>query len=314
MSSQSGLAVPPEVVDAFTAALSNTSTRALALTIPDTTSYALHATVPVGTKPHPSAPKGVAQYISDIATLLPTLPSAGTCASFLYRTDASKSDAEWILISYIPDSAPVRQKMLHASSKSTLLKHLNSHYSINTTLFFTSPGDLTPTAFDAHLKHREAPAPMTKSEEALRDIKQEEAKEAQERMEQMFGATSISKSSSPTPPPSTGPSRQASLQPHVFGAPQPIRQRSGDSASSSPIVTSPPSGGLARGGIGAMGAILGGASGLGAGADKGQLKWADGLVDVLKGLLVPDAKGRVVILVRLPCPIPLSCPALNSCR
>lgn len=63
-----------------------------------------------------------------------------------------------------------------------------------------------------------------------------------------------------------------------------------------------------------MGAILGGASGLGAGADKGQLKWADGLVDVLKGLLVPDAKGRVVILVRLPCPIPLSCPALNSCR
>jgi hypothetical protein len=299
MSSQSGLAVPPEIVDAFNAALSNTSTRALALTIPDTSSYALHATVPVGTKPHPSAPKGVAQYISDIATLLPTLPSAGTCASFLYRTDASTSDAEWILISYIPDSAPVRQKMLHASSKSTLLKHLNPHYSINTTLFFTSPGDLTPTAFDAHLKHREAPAPMTKSEEALRDIKQEEAKEAQERMEQMFGATSISKSSSPTPPASTGPSRQASLQPHVFGAPQPIRQRSGDSASSSPIVTSPPSGGLARGGIGAMGAILGGASGLGAGADKGQLKWADGLQDVLKGLLVPDAKGRVVILVRL---------------
>ncbi|KAJ9105857.1 hypothetical protein QFC20_004192 [Naganishia adeliensis] len=262
MSSQSGLAVPPEVVDAFTAALSNTSTRALALTIPDTTSYALHATVPVGTKPHPSAPKGVAQYISDIATLLPTLPSAGTCASFLYLTDASTSDAEWILISYIPDSAPTSR----------------------------------PTAFDAHLKHREAPAPMTKSEEALRDIKQEEAKEAQERMEQMFGATSISTSSSPTPPPSTGPSRQASLQPHVFGAPQPIRQRSSDSASSSPIVTSPPSGGLARGGIGAMGAILGGASGLGAGADKGQLKWADGLADVLKGLLVPDAKGQVVIL------------------
>lgn len=296
MSSQSGLAVPPEIVDAFTAALSGTTTRALALTIPDTTSYALHATVPVGTKPHPSAPKGVGQYISDIAALLPVLPSAGTCASFLYRTDAAATDDEWILISYIPDSAPVRQKMLHASSKSTLLKQLNPHYSIKTTLFFTSPGDLTPTAFDAHLKHREAPAPMTKSEEALRDIKQEEAKEAQERLERMFGSTSISQGPSSVPS-SNAPSRQASLQPPVFGAPQPIRQRSTDS-SSSPITS--PTGGLARGGIGAMGAILGGASGLGAGADKGQLKWADGLADALKGLLVPDANGRVVILVRSP--------------
>lgn len=295
MSSQSGIAVPQDITDAFATALTTPATRALVLTIPGTTAYALHAVVPAGTKPHPSAPKGVSQYISDIAALLPSLPSSGTCAAFILRNDQE----EWFLISYIPDSAPVRSKMLHASSKSTLLKSLAPHHQINQTLFFTSPGDLTPTGFEAYLRHRDAPAPMTKSEEALRDIKADEQREAQERLERMFGNTQIT---TDQPAAVSGPARKPSnLQPPVFGAPQPIRQRSTDSqsasASTSPIITSPV-GGLARGGIGAMGAILGGASGLGAGADKGSLKWGQGVQDAIKSLTERDPKGRVVVLVR----------------
>ncbi|KAJ9104210.1 hypothetical protein QFC19_004027 [Naganishia cerealis] len=297
MSSQSGLAVPPALSAAFTTALSAPETRALVLTIPDSTAYALHATVPAGSRIHPSAPSGATQAVSDIAALLPALPSAGTCASFLYR-----ADAEWMLISYIPDSAPTRQKMLHASSKSTLLKQLNPIHQINTTLFFTSPGDLTPTAFDAALKSRDAPPPMTKSEEALRDIKQEEAREAQERLERMFGATTLAPPSQQAQPPQrTGGTPSPGLKPHVFGAPQPIKQRSTDSQYSAPSPTSPigsGGAGLARGGIGAMGAILGGASGLGAGADKGSLKWAEGVEEALKALLKGDSQGYIVVLVR----------------
>lgn len=292
MSSQSGIAVPKDIIDAFTTALSTPTTRCLVLTIPSTTSYTLHAVLPSGQKPHPSAPKDAPQYISDIASLLPALPSSNTCAAFLIRNDTN----EWSLLSYIPDSAPVRQKMLHASSKSTLLKSLAPHHEISETLFFTSPGDLTPTGFQAHLRHREAPAPMTKSEEALRDIKASEQREAQERLELMFGKTSISSNSSDQSAPSRKPSN---LTPAVFGAPAPLRQRSTDSSQTSSPITSP-TGGLARGGIGAMGAILGGASGLGAGADKGSLKWGDGVAEVLKKLTEADTEGRVVVLVRLP--------------
>ncbi|KAJ9119507.1 hypothetical protein QFC22_003215 [Naganishia vaughanmartiniae] len=295
MSSQSGLAIPATITTAFTTAVADPSTRALVFLIPDSTSYALHATLPVGTKPHPTAPKGASQAVSDVASLLPALPSAGTCASFLFK--AEDADGGWIHISYIPDNAPTRQKMLHASSKSTLLKQLSSIHPIGTTLFFTSPGDLTPTGFDAALKSRDAPPPMTKSEEALRDIKAGEAAEAQERLERMFGSTSLSppstaSSSSQQPGQATrAPSLGLKPQPHVFGAPQPIKQRSLDSSSPS----SSSGGGLARGGVGAMGAILGGASGLGAGADKGSLKWAEGVEESLKGMLEGN-EGKVVVL------------------
>ncbi|KAJ9096368.1 hypothetical protein QFC21_005189 [Naganishia friedmannii] len=295
MSSQSGLSIPATITAAFTSAVSDPATRALVFLIPDSTAYALHATLPVGTKPHPTAPKGTNQAISDVAALLPALPSAGTCASFLFKAD--DQDGGWIHISYIPDNAPTRQKMLHASSKSTLLQTLSRIHPISTTLFFTSPGDLTPTGFWSALKSRDAPPPMTKSEEALRDIKAGEAAEAQERLERMFGAAALS-------PPSTSSSsggqqpgqatRAPSLglkpQPHVFGAPQPMKQRSLDTASSST------GGGLARGGVGAMGAILGGASGLGAGADKGALKWGQGVEEALKGLLEGGKEGNVVVL------------------
>lgn len=297
MSSQSGIAVPQDITHAFAAALTDASTRALVLTIPSTTAYALHAVLPRGTRPHPSAPAGSAQYISDIASLLPALPSSNTCAAFLLRTD---TEDEWIHISYIPDSAPIRSKMLHASSKSTLLTTLSTAHPITQTIFFTSPGDLTPTGFLAHLTSRDAPAPLTKSEEALREIKRSEQREAQERLEKMFGGTTLGPSSSA---PSPSPSRKPTLPPPaVFGAPQPPRQRSMDSttsSSASPVVTSP-AGGLARGGIGAMGAILGGASGLGAGADKGSLKWGDGVEDALKTLRKGDDQGAVVVLVRSP--------------
>lgn len=298
MSSQSGLSIPPTITTAFSSALSDSSTRALVFLIPDSTAYALHATLPVGNKPHPTAPKGASQAVSDVASLLPALPSAGTCASFLLRGDQE----EWIHISYIPDNAPTRQKMLHASSKSTLLQTLSRIHPISTTLFFTSPGDLTPTGFHAALTSRDAPPPMTKSEEALRDIKAGEAAEAQERLERMFGQASLS------PPPSTSSQGQQpgqatrapslGLKPHVFGAPQPIKQRSLDS--SAPPSSSSPSG-LARGGVGAFGAILGGASGLGAGADKGALKWGQGVEEAVNGLLqgvgLKDGEGKVVVLV-----------------
>jgi len=254
----------------------------------------------VGAKAHPTAPKESNQAISDIAALLPALPSAGTCASFLFK--AEDQDGGWIHISYIPDNAPTRQKMLHASSKSTLLQTLSRIHPISTTLFFTSPGDLTPTGFWTALRSRGAPPPMTKSEEALRDIKASEATEAQERLERMFGATSLSPPSAASPSSSSGhqqpgqatraPSLGLKPQPHVFGAPQPIKQRSLDSSAPS---------GLARGGVGAMGAILGGASGLGAGADKGALKWGEGVEQALSSLVsTGGGEGRVVVLVGLP--------------
>lgn len=114
-------------------------------------------------------PKG--SFKDDISLLLPALPNEKTCASFAYRTDDRSGGPDqygWFMITFVPDEAPVsswhdaqcssagyrgadqsvcnrlssvlqvRSKMLHASSKASLLKALGESR-FKRTMFFTSP-------------------------------------------------------------------------------------------------------------------------------------------------------------------------------
>ncbi|KAJ7197137.1 hypothetical protein GGX14DRAFT_668154 [Mycena pura] len=78
--------------------------------------------------------------------------------------------AEWLVIYYVPDTAKVREKMLYASSRASLLKSLGSSL-FSDSIFATSRGDLTPEAYAAHRRHVNAPKPLSASEQETADAR-----------------------------------------------------------------------------------------------------------------------------------------------
>lgn len=60
--------------------------------------------------------------------------------------------------------------MLYASTRASLMKSLGST-AFTDSIFATSRADVTPAAYAAHLKHRDAPPPLSKREQALADIR-----------------------------------------------------------------------------------------------------------------------------------------------
>ncbi|KAL1405528.1 Twinfilin-1 [Vanrija albida] len=167
MSAPSGIKVPPAISAAFGAAKSSADdVRALVFTI-EGESFSHLTTV---------KPKG--SYAEDIELLAPTLPSKQTPASFAYRLDSKSGGAyEWMMVTFVPDDAGVRAKMLQASSRGGLMKALGAG-NFKHDWFATSIGDLTPRSLTSHLDHILSPPPLTASEAALAEIKAAEAEEA----------------------------------------------------------------------------------------------------------------------------------------
>lgn len=92
----------------------------------------------------------------------------------LYRLDNKNSlGYEWLFISWSPDSAPVRQKMLYASTKATLKQEFGSSQ-IKEELHGTIMSDITLDGYKRHKKNVAAPAPLSMREEELQEIKKTE--------------------------------------------------------------------------------------------------------------------------------------------
>ncbi|CAK5279342.1 unnamed protein product [Mycena citricolor] len=77
---------------------------------------------------------------------------------------------EWLAIYFVPDTAKVRDKMLYASTRASLLKSLGSTL-FTDSIFATSKADLTPEAYEAHRKHILAPKPLSASEQELANVR-----------------------------------------------------------------------------------------------------------------------------------------------
>ncbi|WWD16035.1 hypothetical protein CI109_100460 [Kwoniella shandongensis] len=167
MSAPSGIKVPPSLTSEFSTALSNgDDVRALVFII-EGESFKHLTTV---------STKG--DYKSDILLLPSTLPSPKTPASFAYRLDSKEGGKwEWMMVTFVPDDAGVRAKMLQASSRAGLLKALGAG-NFKHDWFATSISDLTPAALTTHLKHIAAPPPLSASEAALIEVREAEAAEA----------------------------------------------------------------------------------------------------------------------------------------
>ena len=63
--------------------------------------------------------------------------------------------------------------MLYASTRLSLLKSLGSSL-FTDSIFATSKADLTPEAYDAHLRHVSAPNPLSAREQEIVDVREAE--------------------------------------------------------------------------------------------------------------------------------------------
>jgi len=96
----------------------------------------------------------------------------------LYRTD-DLSDGRhlWYMLCYVPDNAPVRQKMLYASTRHPLKSELGAKNFVDE-IHGTERKDFTTEGFAEYKRHVTSEAPMTQEEVLKKEERQQGASEA----------------------------------------------------------------------------------------------------------------------------------------
>jgi len=103
--------------------------------------------------------------------LVPPVLEPKQASYILFRTDKQNDQGNfvWHLLCYVPDKAPVRQKMVYASTRANLKIGLGTHYFLED-IFGTNPSDFDYKGYKAFEKHQSASAPLTEGEK----LKEEE--------------------------------------------------------------------------------------------------------------------------------------------
>lgn len=92
----------------------------------------------------------------------------------LYRLDNKSSlGYAWLLITWVPDTASIRQKMVYASTKATLKQEFGSAH-ITEEVHATSKDETTLEGYIKHKKTFAAPAPLTAREEEIAKLRKTE--------------------------------------------------------------------------------------------------------------------------------------------
>jgi len=88
-----------------------------------------------------------------------------TPSYLLFRTDEKNAQGfyQFYILRYVPDTAPVRAKMLSSSTIATLKSTLGSNYFVDD-IFGTTADDFSAKGFADFLKHKNASAPLTAME------------------------------------------------------------------------------------------------------------------------------------------------------
>ncbi|TGZ64477.1 hypothetical protein CRM22_006351 [Opisthorchis felineus] len=97
------------------------------------------------------------------AEILPMLDKERPCYVLFKLDSTSEFGNDWALISWVPDSASVREKMLYASTRATLRRQFGDHL-IKEDLTGNAFSDVDLTGFEKHLTSKYSPAPLTAAE------------------------------------------------------------------------------------------------------------------------------------------------------
>ncbi|GBB95568.1 hypothetical protein RclHR1_02570002 [Rhizophagus clarus] len=163
MSHQSGIRVSQELATLFGKAVDENNLRLIRVSIIN------ESLVPNGTKDISD------NWESDFAGVNEFLEEKVPCY-ILYRLDSKSltGNYDWLFMSYVPDLAKVRDKMLYASTRATLLKELGDSHFIDS-MYGTTVSEFTLDGYQKHKEHKEAEAPLTAREKELAEVKTAEA-------------------------------------------------------------------------------------------------------------------------------------------
>ncbi|KZF21511.1 actin depolymerizing protein [Xylona heveae TC161] len=157
---QSGISASKELQQAFNELVSSPSQRGLLAGI-DREQLVPIQTIPLTTP----------DFLSDVSSLDSLLKEKEAAYVILRRYDAPDG---FVAVTYVPDTANVRQKMLFASTRLTLVRELGTER-FRETLFATTKEELTAEGWKRHDQHGETKAPLTEEEQSLQIVKEAEA-------------------------------------------------------------------------------------------------------------------------------------------
>ncbi|KAI0526401.1 hypothetical protein F5B22DRAFT_156583 [Xylaria bambusicola] len=156
----SSLSTSKELVSQFNNLLSDSSQFGLLATISS------EAITPLA-----SLPRSASDFNANLDSLRPYLKPDEPVYIFLRRYDTTPF---LVAVTYVPDSAKVRQKMLFASTRLALVRELGSEH-FRETILASTADELSPAGFDRHDKHTVLDAPLTEEERTLGEVKRVEA-------------------------------------------------------------------------------------------------------------------------------------------
>ncbi|KAL2150498.1 hypothetical protein VTH82DRAFT_7061 [Thermothelomyces myriococcoides] len=158
---QSGISASQELVSKFNELLRSESHFGLLVTIASEELRPLQLLTP-------SSP---ASFDANLESLLqPHIKPNEALYVILRRYESAPA---LVAVTYVPDTAPVRQKMLFASTRLTLVRELGSEH-FRDTFFATTADDLTPAGFQRHDAHTALEAPLTEEERSLGEVRRAE--------------------------------------------------------------------------------------------------------------------------------------------
>ncbi|KAF2015530.1 twinfilin-1 [Aaosphaeria arxii CBS 175.79] len=164
---QSGISASQELKTALGELISSTTQRGLLATITN------EQITPSGT-----IPSSTPSFLSDLNTLSPHIHPNQALYILLRRADAlTSADKSLVAVTYVPNAAPVRQKMLFASTRLTLVRELGGEH-FPESVFTTEADELTSSGWEKHVKHTESANPLTQEERDLQNIREAEALES----------------------------------------------------------------------------------------------------------------------------------------
>ncbi|CAK7243267.1 MAG: Twinfilin-1 [Sporothrix thermara] len=164
---QSGISASQELVAQFNTLLASDRHFGLLVTITGEALTPLELLTP----PSGSAGTSEASFASNVdAHLVPRLQEKQPLYVLLRRYDSSPY---LVAATYVPDAAPVRQKMLFASTRLALVRELGSEH-FRKSIFATAADELTGAGFAKHDAHEALDAPLTEEERELGAVKRAE--------------------------------------------------------------------------------------------------------------------------------------------
>ncbi|RYN65237.1 hypothetical protein AA0118_g3293 [Alternaria tenuissima] len=164
---QSGISASQELKSALGSLVTSTSQRGIIATIQNET------IVPSGTISSSSS-----TFNADLSNLQSHIQPNAALYILLRRADSLASpDKSLVAVTYVPNAAPVRQKMLFASTRLTLVRELGGEHFAES-VFTTEASELTSEGWEKHIAHTESENPLTAEEQSLQDIKAAEALES----------------------------------------------------------------------------------------------------------------------------------------